>query len=160
MYAPDKGTQTVIKESADHTKKAAQQTTVAAKETKVAAEATLTTAERALQISADQLVFAAERTYAAWLRTGLVALASGIGSRKLLGGVVHEWLVTGAGSVLTLFSAFCFGAGIWRHLRPGLEAPLKANVAPIPAPVLVFVSSFLALVALATLYGIVFGAVQ
>ena len=33
---------------------------------------------------------AAERTYAAWLRTGLFALASGIGARALLTGVVPD----------------------------------------------------------------------
>jgi putative membrane protein len=31
-------------------------------------------------------LFAAERTYAAWVRTGLAALASGVGAKKLLEG--------------------------------------------------------------------------
>jgi uncharacterized membrane protein YidH (DUF202 family) len=32
--------------------------------------------------AADRTVFAAERTYAAWVRTGLAALASGVGPRS------------------------------------------------------------------------------
>ena len=47
-------------------------------------------------------------TYAAWVRTGLFALASGVGSRKLLTGLMPEWLIIAAGSVPLLFSAFCF----------------------------------------------------
>jgi len=137
-----------IQESADATKKAAQ-------ETKVAAQSTLSSAEQALQISADQLVFAAERTYAAWVRTGLVSLASGIGAKKLLGGLVPEWMAIAAGAILVLFSAFCFVAGIWRHLRPGLRAPLKANVPQMPTAILMIVSGFLAIVALVALVSVV-----
>src|SRR5262249_61901303 len=36
------------------------------------------------ELAADRTVFAAERTYAAWVRTGLMALASGIGAKALL----------------------------------------------------------------------------
>jgi Domain of unknown function (DUF202) len=39
-------------------------------------------AERTTQLAADRTVFAAERTYAAWVRTGLLPLASGIGARR------------------------------------------------------------------------------
>src|SRR5262249_5279874 len=63
----------------------------------------------------SRTVFAAERTYAAWVRTGLLAMASGIGAKALLSGVVPEWLIVATGSVLVLFSAFCFGAAVWRH---------------------------------------------
>ena len=37
-------------------------------------------ADRRTQLAADRTVFAAERTYAAWVRTGLVSLASGVGT--------------------------------------------------------------------------------
>ena len=43
-------------------------------------------ADRRTQLAADRTVFAAERTYAAWVHTGLVSLASGIGAQKLLEG--------------------------------------------------------------------------
>jgi putative membrane protein len=35
-------------------------------------------------------VLAAERTYAAWVRTGLMSLAAGVGAKKTLGGVLPE----------------------------------------------------------------------
>jgi putative membrane protein len=38
-------------------------------------------AERTTQLAADRTVFAAEHTYAAWVRTGLLAMASGIGAK-------------------------------------------------------------------------------
>jgi len=50
-------------------------------------------ADRRTQLAADRTVFAAERTYAAWVRTGLAALASGVGAKKLLEGVVPEWMI-------------------------------------------------------------------
>jgi uncharacterized membrane protein YidH (DUF202 family) len=65
---------------------------------------------------ADRTVFAAERTYAAWVRTGLLAMASGIGAKALLEELLPQWLIIATGSVLVLFSAFCFGAAVWRHL--------------------------------------------
>jgi putative membrane protein len=43
-------------------------------------------ADRRTQLAADRTVFAAEHTYAAWVRTGLAALASGVGAKKLLEG--------------------------------------------------------------------------
>jgi putative membrane protein len=77
-------------------------------------------AERTTQLAADRTVFAAERTYAAWVRTGLLAMASGIGAKALLSGLIPEWLIVATGSVLVLFSAFCFAAAVWRHLEPGV----------------------------------------
>jgi len=36
--------------------------------------------------------------------------ASGIGAHALMAGVLPEWLIVTTGSVLLLFSVFCFGA--------------------------------------------------
>src|SRR3569833_3651334 len=80
-------------------------------------------ADRRTQLAANRTVFAAERTYAAWVRTGLVALASGIGAKSLLAHILPDWLIGLTGSVLILFSAFCFGAAVWRHLDPGPPPP-------------------------------------
>jgi len=41
-------------------------------------------AERTTQLAADRTVLAAEATYAAWVRTGLLAMARGIGAKALL----------------------------------------------------------------------------
>jgi putative membrane protein len=113
-------------------------------------------ADRRTQLAADRTVFAAERTYAAWVRTGLVGLASGIGAKALLGGLVPTWMVTSTGSVLVLFSAFCFVAGVWRHLHPGAPPP-PPDAPQLPPFLLIAVNAFLAVVALAVLFGIWFG---
>jgi putative membrane protein len=147
---------THAKTAAVETSRAATQTRHAAQETAVAAQVTKSSAERTTELAADRTVLAFERTYAAWVRTGLVALASGIGARKLLEGTVPLWVAVGTGIVLLLFSAFCFVAGVWRHLfrikSPEPEAPR------LPSAVLIIVNAFLALVALAALLGIMLAA--
>ena len=124
-----------------------------AAETKQAATRIETSADRTTQLAADRNVLAAERTYAAWVRTGLFALASGIGARALLHGVLPEWLVLADATALIAFSIFCFGAAIWRQLDPGplVHAP---KLMRIPGPVLIAVNGFLALVSCAALVGI------
>ncbi|HEY2069304.1 MAG TPA: DUF202 domain-containing protein [Rhizomicrobium sp.] len=104
-------------------------------------------ADRRTELAANRTVFAAERTYAAWVRTGLAALASGVGARALLTGILPELGVRVAGTILTLFSAFCFAAAVWRELSPGAPPPLP-DVKRIPGAVLYTVNAFLALVAL------------
>ena len=72
-------------------------------------------ADRRTELAADRTIFAAERTYGAWVRTGLLALASGMGAKAALAGIIPEWMILLNGSVLVLFSAFCFGAAVWRQ---------------------------------------------
>jgi putative membrane protein len=109
-------------------------------------------ADRRTILAANRTVLAAERTYAAWMRTGLAALASGIGARALLDGVVAGWMIGATGSVLILFSAFCFVAAIWRELRPDI-AP-EPETRRLPAPLLIAMNGFLMLVSLAALLGV------
>jgi putative membrane protein len=113
-------------------------------------------ADRRTQLAADRTIFAAERTYAAWVRTGLVALASGIGAKKLLGGIVPDWLIIVNGSVLVIFSAFCFVAAVWRQLDPGPPPP-RPDAKRLPPTLLIALNGFLAIVSLAALLGIWFG---
>lgn len=110
-------------------------------------------ADRRTVLAADRTVFAAERTYAAWVRTGLAALASGIGARALLDKVMPDWLIGATGSVLILFSAFCFVAGVWRDLQTGAPPP-QPDIRKLPPWLLVAINAFLMLVALAALVGI------
>lgn len=110
-------------------------------------------ADRTTQLAADRNILAAERTYAAWVRTGLFALASGVGARALLAGVLPEWLILADASLLIAFSMFCFGAAIWRHVNPGPPPPLP-DLQRIPHALLLGVNGFLALVSLAALVGI------
>ena len=138
---------------AQHSRKVAD----SAAETKHAAAAIETSADLNTRLAADRNILAAERTYAAWVRTGLFALASGIGARALLAGVVPGWLVMADASVLIAFSTFCFGAAIWRQLNPGPPPP-QPQLAQIPPALLIVTNAFLALVSLAALIGIWLGA--
>ena len=112
--------------------------------------------DRRTELAADRTVFAAERTYAAWVRTGLAALASGVGAKKLLEGVVPEFLIIATGSILVLFSAFCFGAAIWRQFYAGAPPP-HPDTPRIRPELLMLVNGFLVLVALSALLGVWFG---
>ena len=146
-----------LKRSAEHAKEAAVQTQEAAEQTQEAAEhtraAAKTTAVASVQMKDS---FAAERTYAAWVRTGLASLASGIGAKKLLEGVVPDWMIVSTGSILVFFSAFCFAAAVWRQVFTGSQPP-QPDVKRIPPILLVIFNGFLALVALAALLSIWFG---
>jgi len=109
-------------------------------------------ADRRTELAADRTVLAAERTYAAWVRTGLAALAAGVGARALLDKVVPNWLIALTGSVLVLFSAFCWLAAVWRQMTR--VAPPRPDTTRIPPWLLVVVNAFLLIVSLASLVGI------
>jgi putative membrane protein len=126
------------------------------KKLEVSAEHVEDSADRRTILAANRTAFAAERTYAAWIRTALVALASGVGAKATLRDVVPEWVVLSAGTLLVLFSVFCFGAAIWREFDTGAINPTP-EVRRIPRSVLIAVNSFLALVSLFALIGIWFG---
>ena len=113
-------------------------------------------ADRRTELAPDRTVFAAERTYAAWVRTGLAALVSGVGAKKVLGGIVPEWVIWGTGTILVAYSAFCFAAGIWRDINPGPPPPAP-DARRLPRWILIAVNGFLVLVSLAALVGIWFG---
>jgi putative membrane protein len=110
-------------------------------------------ADRRTELAADRTAFAAERTYAAWVRTGLAALASGVGAKELLTGILPEFGLVLAGTVLELFSAFCFVAAVWRETSPGVPPP-RPDTRRIPRWILFTVNGFLALVSLAALVSI------
>ena len=93
---------------------------------------------------------------AAWVRTGLASLASGIGAKKLLEGVVPGWMIITTGSLLVLFSAFCFVVAVWREMFPGAPPP-EPDTRQIPPTLLIIANGFLTLVALAALMSTWFG---
>ncbi len=148
-----KSAQTAVKHSAKVVEQHSKEIADSAKEIKSSSVAIETSADRTTQLAADRTILAAERTYAAWVRTGLFALASSIGARALLTGVVPEWIILANGSVLVLFSVFCFGAASWRQLYPGPPPPTP-DVKPIPHGLLATVNVFLALVSVVALIGI------
>ena len=89
-------------------------------------------ADRRTELAADRTILAAKRTYAAWVRTGLAALAAGVGAKALLKDVVEPWLGSATASLLILFSAFCFVAGVWRELDPGAPPP-RTDIHRLPS---------------------------
>lgn len=153
-HAKEAATQT--QEAAEQTQEAAEHTQVAAKTTAVASVQMKDSADRRTELAANRTVFAAERTYAAWVRTGLASLASGIGAKKLLEGVVPDWMIISTGSILVFFSAFCFAAAVWRQVFTGSQPP-QPDVKRIPPFLFVIFNGFLVLVALAALLSIWFG---
>lgn len=98
-------------------------------------------------------MLAAERTYAAWMRTGLAALAAGVGAKALLQGIVQSWLVALAGTLLILFSVMCFVAAVWREMMPRIVLPVSTTHRMPPAFLLV-VNGLLVLLSLAALIGV------
>src|SRR4051812_37958513 len=113
-------------------------------------------ADRRTELAADRTVLAAERTYASWVQLGLASLAAGVGAKKVMGGVLPEWLIVAMGTMLVLFSAFCFVASVWRQLRPGAPPP-RPDVQRIPAALLGSINGFLILVDVFAIVGIWIG---
>ncbi len=107
--------------------------------------------------AADRTVLAAERTYAAWTRTGLVSLVAGVGAKASLGSVLPEWAILFNSTLLVLFAGFCFGAGVWRELRPGHDSSRRSDVRRLPPALLAVVNGGLLLVSLGALLGVWIG---
>ena len=145
-----------LKESAEHVKSSATQMRRGTERMERETARMELSADRRTELAADRTVFAAERTYAAWVRTGLVAMASGVGAKPALSGLVPDWLIGATGTVLVLFSVFCFAAAVWRHLYPGPPPPVPDAKRINPA-LLILLNAFLALVSIAALIGIWFG---
>lgn len=145
-----------LAQTSEDVKDSSQKLSASTERMKASTETMKDSAERRTEFAADRTVLAAERTYAAWVRTGLASLASGIGAKKLLEGVVPNWMIITTGSLLVLFSAMCFVVAVWRELFPAVTAP-NPNVRHLPPALLLIANGFLALVALAALFSIWFG---
>ena len=76
MTAQPKSADTAVKRTARAVEQHSRKVADSAAETHVAAVAIETSADLNTRLAADRNVLAAERTYAAWVRTGLFALAS------------------------------------------------------------------------------------
>ena len=74
-------------------------------------------------------------------------------ARALLKDVVFPWLATATGTMLILFSAFCFVAAVWREMGAGAPPP-RPDIKRLPAALLLVMNGFLMLVSLAALVGI------
>ena len=110
-------------------------------------------ADRRTELAADRTILAAERTYAAWVRTGLGALASGVGAKALLVGLLPGWFGALTGSMLIVFSGFCFAAAVWREAIR-LAPPSAPDVRRLPRALLLVLNGFLIVVDVAALAGV------
>lgn len=109
--------------------------------------------ERLDELSVNRTLLAAERTYAAWVRTALAALVTGVGSRALLEGVVPDWLASLAASLLVLFSGFCLIAAVWPRLNDQVP-PLGPDRTRIPHALLLAINAVLLALIFAVLVGV------
>ncbi|HYZ31800.1 MAG TPA: DUF202 domain-containing protein [Crenalkalicoccus sp.] len=107
--------------------------------------------------AADRTVLAAERTYAAWVRTGLVALAAGVGAKTTLGAVLPEGAILAFATLLVAFAGFCFVAAVWREIHPGHDSPARSDVRRLPRVLLLLVNGGLLAVSIGALLGVWFG---
>lgn len=106
-----------------------------------------------LVLAADRTMLSLERTYAAWVRTGLAALASGVAARHVVAPTVSPFLASTMASLLIVFSGFCFVAGVWRDLgRVGVVTP--ADLQRVPPAVLIVASAVMTSISLLALAGV------
>jgi hypothetical protein len=74
--------------------------------------------------------------------------------RAAMAGVLPGWLIIVTASALMLFSVFCFGAAVWRHLYPGPPPPVPDAARINPASLIL--TAFLSIVSIAALIGMWF----
>jgi putative membrane protein len=110
-------------------------------------------ADRRTALASNRTALAAERTYSAWIRTGLFSLASGVGAKGVLGGLIPGWIILVDSSVLILFSVFCYLVAVWRFNNSGASNP-PPDMPRIDARILVVTSGILSAVSTVALLGI------
>ena len=110
-------------------------------------------ADRRTELASNRTALAAERTYSAWIRTGLLSLASGVGAKGALAGLIPTWVILLDSSALIVFSVFCFCVAVWRMDNTGATRP-RPDVARLDSRILIAMSAFLSIVSLAALWGV------
>jgi putative membrane protein len=143
-----KTVETAVKQTAKSVEQHSRKVAETAQDLKHSSARIETSADRTTVLAADRNILASERTYAAWVRTGLLALAGGIGARAIKD--VPDWLVLANGTLLICFSLFCFGAGVWRHFHPGPPPPTP-SVKVMPWLALVGANAVLSMIAVGAL---------
>lgn len=104
----------------------------------------VTTGEKTVEYALDRTVLANERTFAAWLRTGLAALAAGVAVEKFLVEVLPEWGIRGIAMLLIVFSALAFALAGWRYTHLGIKLG-RIDVKMVPASLTTLLSVLLVL---------------
>lgn len=106
------------------------------------------------RLAEDRTVLANERTYTAWVRTGLTALAAGVGFEKFLTGAMPDWIVRTIAIILILFSFCAFFLAIWHYTHLGLKLK-NAEIRTPPIKSLMLLTAALCVASLLALAGIV-----
>lgn len=101
----------------------------------------------------QRTLLANERTYTAWIRTGLAALAAGVGFARFIAGTIPDWTVRLIAIILILFGFGCFWLALWRYRHLGQRFP-ELRPVTVPLPLITILTLFLMLVALLTLGGL------
>lgn len=66
-------------------------------------------------LALDRTALANERTYAAWIRTGLASLVTGLGIARFLVDSMPLWSILTIATILILFSGVAFFLAAWRY---------------------------------------------
>ncbi len=84
------------------------------------------------RLALDRTVLANERTYAAWIRTGLACLMSGLGVARFMLDTWSAWGIRIIVAVLIIFAAAAFLIAGWRysHLHVRLHS-LDIDMVPL-----------------------------
>lgn len=105
------------------------------------------------RLAEDRTVLANERTYTAWVRTGLAALAAGVGFEKFLVGALPEPIIRAVAVILILFSFCAFFLAIWHYTHLGLKLS-NAEIRTPPIKSLIVLTAALCLASVLALIGI------
>ena len=83
-------------------------------------------------LALDRTVLANERTFQAWIRTGLSALAAGLGVAKFLQDTMPLWMLLIIATVLILLSIAAFLQASWRYTHLHLRmSELDVDATPL-----------------------------
>lgn len=72
-------------------------------------------AEERTDWAQQRTLLAEERTFSAWVRTGITAVAAGLGIAKLVESIVWPWMTRAIGAVFIMAGAGAYLAGLWRY---------------------------------------------
>jgi len=66
-------------------------------------------------LALSQTVLANERTFQSWIRTGLTALAAGLGIANFLQDSMPLWMLMSIATIMILLSILAFLQAMWRY---------------------------------------------
>lgn len=101
----------------------------------------------------DRTVLANERTYAAWIRTGLTALAAGVAIEKFMVDAMPGWTIRSIAIILIVYSVAAFVMAAWRYSHLGIKL-VHIDVKAVPAAVTTGASALLVVCSLLALAGL------